>query len=63
MKKIVLHLNSTLARQHIYGRAYRGMLSTGSPGDPVGITKLSALFLFVQPDKMFLEESTEVKET
>ena len=47
----------------MYDRAYPEMLSTASPGNPVGITKPISLLLFVQPDKKFLEESTKVKET
>ena len=39
------------------------MLSTASPGNPVSIAKLSSFLLFVQLDKKFLQESTNVKET
>ena len=63
LKKNVIHLKSTLARPPIYDRAYPEMLSTASPGNPVGITKPSSFLLFVQADKKFSEESTNVKET
>ena len=63
LKKIVLHLKITLARPPINDRAYPEMLPAASPGNPLAITKLSSLLLFVQPDKKFLEESTKVKET
>ena len=61
MKKIVLHPKSTLARPPIYDRAYPEMLSTASPGKPVGATKPSSLLLLVQPEKKFLEERKKVK--
>ena len=63
LEKIALHVKSTLARPTIYDRAYPEVLSTASPGNPVGITKPSQLLLFVQPEKKFLEKSTKVKET
>ena len=62
LKKIALHLKSTLARPRMYDRAYPQMLSTVSPGNPVDVTKPSSLLLFVQLDKTFLEQSTKVKE-
>ena len=56
LKKIALHLESTLAGAPIYERAYLDKLSTVFLGNPVEITKPSSLLLFVQPDKMFLEQ-------
>ena len=47
LKKIAQHLNSTLARQNIYNRAYPENPSTASPGNPVGVKKPSLLLLFV----------------
>ena len=65
LKKIPLHLHlkSTVARPPICDRAYPELLSAVAPGNPVGITKPRQLFLFVQPGKKFLEESTKVKKT
>ena len=60
LKKFVLQLNNALARPPIYDRAYTEMLSTDSSGNPVAITKPSALLLIVQPDKNFW--SINVKE-
>ena len=62
-KKIALHLKTTLAAPPIYDRVYTRMLSTASPGNPVGITKLSSLLFFVQPDQSFLEVWTKLEET
>ena len=63
LKKIVLHLKSTLARPPIYDRAYPQKLSTTSPGNPVGITKPSSILLIVQPIEKSLEESRSLEET
>ena len=63
MEKIALHIKSTLAPPLINDRAYPELLSTASPGNPVAIAKRSSLWLFVHPDKKFLEESSKVTET
>ena len=63
LKKFAPNLKSVLARPPIYDRAYPKMLSTASPGNPIGITKPSSLLLFVQLHKNCLEESTKAKET
>ena len=47
-----------LVRPQIYDQAYPGMLSTASPGNPVGATKPSFLLLFPQSNENSLEEST-----
>ena len=56
LEKNALHLRSTLARHSIYDRAYPEKLCTVSPGNPVGVTNLSLILLFVKPDKKSLEE-------
>ena len=48
-----------MPRQPIYDGAYPEMLSTASQGNPAGVTKLSSLLLFAQPEKKFFEESTK----
>ena len=55
LKKIALHLESTLARPPICDGAYPEKLLTASPGNPVGVMKPGSHFLFVQPDKKSLE--------
>ena len=44
-EKIAKHPEYTLARQQFYDLAYPGKLSTASPGNPVGVIKLSSLSL------------------
>ena len=63
LKKIAVHLKSTLARPPSYDGAYPEKLSTAFLGNPVDVTKPSLLELFVQQDKMSWEESTSLKET
>ena len=52
-----------MARPPLYDRAYPEKLSTASPGNLVGVTKPSLIFLFVVQDKKSLEMSTSRKET
>ena len=61
LKKIVLHLKSTLARSPIYDRAYREKTQNAYPGNPMGVMKPS-LFLTLAQQDSFLEESTKVDE-
>ena len=63
LKKIAVHLKTTLARPPSYDGAYPEKLSTAFLGNPVDVTKPSLLELFVQQDKMSCEESTSLKET
>ena len=60
LKKITLHLESTLARPPIYDRASDEKLSTASPSNSVGVIKPGSMLLFVQPHKKSLEKSKDL---
>ena len=63
LKKTAVHLNSTLARPRIYGRAYSEKLSAFSPGNPVVVTKPVLLLLLVEQDKKSVWKSKSLMET
>ena len=61
LKEIAPHLKSTLARPPIYDQTYPEVLSTASPGNPLGVTKPNSHLLFAQSDKSIYEVSIKVK--
>ena len=61
LKKIVLHLKSTLARPPFHDEAYHLKPSTASPGIPASVMKPSLLLFFVQSDEKKLEETNFLK--
>ena len=63
LKKIALHLKSSLARPPIYDRLCPEKPSTASPGNPVGTKKLGSFLLLVQQDEKSSEESTSLERT
>ena len=63
LKKIALHLKSTLARPTIYDQAYHDKLSTASPGNAKDVTKHRLVLLFVEQDEKTLEEPKSLEKT
>ena len=62
LKKIALHLMSTLARPPIYNRAYPKKRAAASPGNAKDVSRPSLLLLLGKQNEKFLEGFTTPKE-